>query len=431
MEFSDLPRFEDFVSGVFSVLGHLKVWRKNDISPVRRIFDFLLVAYLMFFNVLLISSEFLDVGNCYDLSSFAAHINPLFLHCLGFFKWSYCILHHRDIVELVECMERCHNLSMKINLQDIELQRYKLKLLTCQKNSTLFMNAWFCVAIGGVIQWCTNPVIYDFYEQYYDGKIIQSNAMRRLPYPGLFLWEINSISRYITSFVFQLWGGIGSTVGVAVFDVLTLTFMMYICVQLEYLKDTLTDKSIERKCVYNKIQIYELEKKLKNCVEHHSEILIFIIKLEKFTTGPMFVQCIGTITALCLISFEASTIQFNGSIEPIMKTIMMVEYWSSIVAELFLYCYIASKIGQLGMDVGQAVYASKWEQSYVAYSMDIESKRTISTITTIIQFSIMRAQRPILITGGGFYILCLPTFKALVGLSVSNALILRQLQEDN
>ncbi|XP_063974757.1 odorant receptor 45b-like isoform X2 [Diachasmimorpha longicaudata] len=328
-------------------------------------------------------------------------------------------------------MERCHNLSMKINLQDIELQRYKLKLLTCQKNSTLFMNAWFCVAIGGVIQWCTNPVIYDFYEQYYDGKIIQSNAMRRLPYPGLFLWEINSISRYITSFVFQLWGGIGSTVGVAVFDVLTLTFMMYICVQLEYLKDTLTDKSIERKCVYNKIQIYELEKKLKNCVEHHSEILIFIIKLEKFTTGPMFVQCIGTITALCLISFEASTIQFNGSIEPIMKTIMMVEYWSSIVAELFLYCYIASKIGQLGMDVGQAVYASKWEQSYVAYSMDIESKRTISTITTIIQFSIMRAQRPILITGGGFYILCLPTFKALVGLSVSNALILRQLQEDN
>ncbi|XP_015121344.1 odorant receptor 13a-like [Diachasma alloeum] len=430
MEFWDIPRFEDFVSGIFSILGHLKVWRKNDISRVRRMFDLLLVAYLMFFNVLLIVSEFLDAGNYYDLSSFAAHINPLFLHCLGLFKWSYCILHHGEIVELVKCMENCHNLCKRINLQDIEYQKYKLKLFRCQKNSTLFMNVWFFVAIGGVMQWCTNPVMYDFYEQYYGGKIIQSSAMRRLPYPGLFPWEINSISRYIMSFAFQLWGGIGSTVGVAVFDILNLTFMMYICVQLDYLKDTLLDKNKEQNYICNKIQIYELEEKLKNCIRHHDKILIFLTKLEKFSTGPMFVQCVGTIIALCLISFEASTIQFNGSIEPIMKTIMMFEYWSSIVAELFLYCYIASKIGDLGTDVGQAIYASNWEQSYVEYSVDNKSKRKISAITNIIQFSIMRAQRPILITGGGFYILCLPTFKALVGLSVSNALILRQLQED-
>nr|WHS04437.1 odorant receptor 34 [Psyttalia incisi] len=311
MEFWDIPRFEDFVGGIFSVLGHLKVWRENNISRIRGIFDLSFVIYLMFFNVLLIISEGSDVRNYYDLSSFAAHINPLFLHCMGLIKWSYCIIYHEDIVDLVKCMQRCHDVCKTVNLQDIAHQKYKSKLFKCQNNSTLFMNIWFFVAIGGVMQWCTNPVIYDFYEQYYGGTVIPSHGMRRLPYPGLFLWEINSISRYIMTFAFQLWGGIGSSIGVAVFDVLNVTFMMYICVQLDYLKGALMDQNEEQNGQYHKAQVFKLEKKLVNCIRHHSAILTFLKRLEAFSTGPMFVQCLGSILALCLISFEASTIQFN------------------------------------------------------------------------------------------------------------------------
>uniref|UniRef100_A0A0C9RJN2 Odorant receptor n=1 Tax=Fopius arisanus TaxID=64838 RepID=A0A0C9RJN2_9HYME len=340
-----LPSFQYFGRDIFELLGNLRVWSCH--SRDRRVFHLIFVAYLFALNFLLIISEILDVGNYHDLSSFAAHINPLFLHFLGLFKWSYCIIRRADIVGLVECMERCHLLAQQINLQDVDCWEYRLKLNRCQKYSTLFMNVWLFVAIGGVCQWCTNPIVYDFYEQYYSGKIIESSAMRRLPYPGLFPWEINSISRYVMCFAFQLWGGIASTVGVAVFDILNLTFMMYACAQLNHLKDTLIAKSEKPDESYNKIQIHQLGEKLMRCIRHHCQVLIFLKKLEEFSSGPMFVQCLGIIVALCLISFEASTIQFNGSIEPVMKTIMMFEYWCSIVAELFLYCYMASELGQL------------------------------------------------------------------------------------
>lgn len=66
----------------------------------------------------------------------------------------------------------------------------------------------------------------------------------------------------------------------------------------------------------------------------------------------------------------------------------------------------------------------------------------------MIQFSLMRAQKPIIFKGGLFYILSLETYKAvskklisivipqlinllkLIGFSLSNAVILRQVSED-
>ncbi|XP_034949614.1 odorant receptor 67c-like [Chelonus insularis] len=158
----------------------------------------------------------------------------------------------------------------------------------------------------------------------------------------------------------------------------------------------------------------------------------FIQKTNETFDYPLFIQCVTSTIGLCLVSLEASTIQLNSSINCIMKMINMLEYWIGITSSLFIYCYLGTTIRELGLRVADAIYLSNWNQliydnTYSKY----HNQPTSNQIKYIIRTVLMRSQRPIIINGGLFYILSLQTFKALVGCSLSNAIILRELSEDD
>lgn len=66
------------------------------------------------------------------------------------------------------------------------------------------------------------------------------------------------------------------------------------------------------------------------------------------------------------------------------------------------------------MKTADAIYVCNWEQSMVNYRDNFtgEHRDEILEINQMVKFSIMRAQKPIIINGGLFYVLSLQTFKA-------------------
>ncbi|XP_053593490.1 uncharacterized protein LOC128667463 [Microplitis demolitor] len=82
-----------------------------------------------------------------------------------------------------------------------------------------------------------------------------------------------------------------------------------------------------------------------------------------------------------------------------------------------------------GLKTADAIYSCNWERSMVNHKGKFSDKHRQITveINQMINFSLMRAQKPIFFNGGLFYILSLQTFKAITGFALSNAVVLRQL----
>ncbi|XP_015121343.1 odorant receptor 13a [Diachasma alloeum] len=423
-----IPTFKAFVSHVFVTLSHLKILKNSNSSKSTKIIDTCGTTCLLMLNFLLVVSEAIDVKNSYDLPSFAARFNPLLFHLLGLIKWTYCLTHLADIEKLIVNMELCHEMCQKIDSNDEDKGRYRMKMTDCQRSSKLFVNIWLLVCVFGVVQWCANPIIYDLYDDLYGERSINSTFSRHLPYPGCFPWEMNNLFMYIIYFTFQFVGGIGAGIGIGAYDILSITFIMYTCIHLDYLSETLS-ASEERICYRDRSsKSHSFERKLKSCLEHHNQILEVFEKIKTITSFPLLVQCLDTIIGLCLVSLEASTTEINSGVECLMKLLSTAEYWSGINIELFFYCYFATKICEMGAGISDAFYCCKWEQS--AGENESNSLQRIKE-NKMVAMGIMRAQKPMEIAGGPFYVLSLKTFRTLTSMSLSNALILRQLSNQD
>ncbi|KAH0567448.1 hypothetical protein KQX54_010057 [Cotesia glomerata] len=356
---------------------------------------------LSFFLILSIA---VDIKNSHDLSSFAK-LDPLCFHLIGFSKWITGLFHLNEIKDLVLRMKRCHKLCLNYNESEMDYQHYNTKIIKFNNYMKKFTYLWLLICVGGMIQWCFNPIIQDFLLEFFCEKKINSSSSRTLPFPGAFPWIIDSTLRYILTFTFQFFSSLSTAFELAVFDVLNVILLANVCFNFQHLNEILA--------------------------KNHADIMIvrFIAKLKDVFSYPMFIVCLDSTIALCLVSFEASTIKINSSVESITKLINMVQYWIGIVTELFIYCFLATKIEDLGLKTADAIYVCNWEQSMVNYRDNFigEHRDEILEINQMVKFSIMRAQKPIIINGGLFYVLSLQTFKALVGLSLSNAIVLRQL----
>ncbi|XP_074102672.1 odorant receptor 13a-like [Cotesia typhae] len=393
-----------------------------------------MILILITLSFFLILSIVVDIKNSHDLSSFAK-LDPLCFHLIGFSKWITGLFHLNEIKDLVLRMKRCHKLCLNYNESETDYQQYNTKIIKFNNYIKKFTYLWLLICIGGMIQWCFNPIIQDFFLEIFEEKKINSTSSRTLPFPGEFPWIIDSTLKYILTFTFQFFSSLSTAFELAIFDVLNVILLANVCFNFQHLNEILAknhaDIMIMRFSSDDKSTL-KFKSKLKNCIVHHQEVLIFIAKLKDVFSYPMFIVCLDSTIALCLVSFEASTIKINSSVESITKLINMVQYWIGIVTELFIYCFLATKIEDLGLKTADAIYVCNWEQSMVNYRDNFtgEHRDEILEINQMVKFSIMRAQKPIIINGGLFYVLSLQTFKALVGLSLSNAIVLRQLAEE-
>ncbi|XP_043267802.1 odorant receptor 85b-like [Venturia canescens] len=430
----EAPAFEIYSGDLLNFMRYCKIWKADKFSAIKNALVRLTVGILLASDVAIIVTTLIDFKNASnDLTSFAAYVGPLCLQCIGLMKWSYCIWKVNEIAQLVGILKRCHYFALKINENDSGWKKYKREMRSTRLHYLTFLYGWLWLCVYGVLHWCSNPIILEMKESGFGGKGLMDEdnstgtRARYLPYLGWRPWDVSDNTGYFCLFFVQFIGGLSSALGSITYDVFYIASLMMICAHLRYLNDSLTDVKTEGSLRSN-VGNLKFELKLKNCVDHHNEILTFLDALEILASPAMFVQCFENIIVLCLVSLEASTVQVNTSLKTIMKLWSMLEYFLSVIAQLFVYCYYATEIRTLGLQIADSVYLSDWEQ-VTCSNTEWDDDRPTWRIHYFIQMFMLRSQKAIILTGGPFYVLSLETFKSIVGLAMSNSVILRQVVE--
>lgn len=115
-------------------------------------------------------------------------------------------------------------------------------MVDTQRQLIFFTKIWFVFVLCGTTQYCANPMIESYLKIIYNQNDGNTTKIKSLPFPAWSPTKINNDFQYIGYFTFQFIGGLGSSIGIAVFDVLSTNFMMFVCVQLSCLNDTLSEK---------------------------------------------------------------------------------------------------------------------------------------------------------------------------------------------
>ncbi|XP_018393059.1 PREDICTED: odorant receptor 13a-like [Cyphomyrmex costatus] len=235
-----------------------------------------------------------------------------------------------------------------------------------------------------------------------------------------------SLENYITNLLLVI-GGISATLGNIFYDAFYVTMLMVICAQFQYINMILAKTNFDN----IPETIFVLESKLKNCVDCHTEIIKFLKMLQTFSGPTMFVQCIETLVIICLVSFEASMIKIAIDMESTLKLWSLFEYFLCAAFELYLFCFFATQLEHLGLQIAHSVYSCGWE--LIAFTkkeqVDFKKQLKLCDIGRLVQTIMVQAQRPIVLTGGPFYVLSLETFRVIMGMAMSNCIMLRTISD--
>ncbi|KAM0724664.1 hypothetical protein ACS0PU_009048 [Formica fusca] len=107
--------------------------------------------------------------------------------------------------------------------------------------------------------------------------------------------------------------------------------------------------------------MFILGRKLRHCVDCHAEIIKFLKTLQTFCGSVMFIQCVETLVLICLVSFEASTIKIKIDMESVFKLWALLEYFLCASVQLYVFCFFATQLGHLGLQIADSVYFCVWE----------------------------------------------------------------------
>lgn len=121
----------------------------------------------------------------------------------------------------------------------VDNHQYITKVLKFKGYMIKFTYLWLLICVGGMTQWCLNPVIYDLLNDFYGGVKINSTSSRSLPFPGAFPWTIDNTSKYILTFTFQLFSSLSTAFELAIFDILNVIFLANVCLNFQHLNENL------------------------------------------------------------------------------------------------------------------------------------------------------------------------------------------------
>ncbi|XP_050450947.1 odorant receptor 4-like isoform X1 [Cataglyphis hispanica] len=421
---------EYYISDLLVILGYARIW-PVDFSLCKMLFSTGVIIILISANSLILLAEIVQLTMINDLKLFANIIGVICLHLAGLIKWCYCIKGNRQIVDIAIKLEKCHVLCQQIDNSKEGCRMYRNEMEYARRCSSYFIYGWACPCIYGVLHWCTNPFLLGTWALKQMNSTNHTFIKRSLPYIGWYPLNTDDIYNYIYLYVMQVIGGLSSVFGNIFYDTFYVTMLMIVCAQFQYINTALQRINFDNNVPE---AMFILERKLKNCVDCHAEIIKFLKTLQTFCGPAMFMQCVETLVLLCLVSFEASTIKIAIDKESIFKLWSLLEYFLSASIQLYVFCFFATQLKYLGLQIAYSVYFCGWEFIIFNERKD-QSKNNIGkqlklcNIDRLVQMIMVRAQEPIILTGGPFYVLSLETFRVIISLAMSNSVMLRTISD--
>nr|QHN69096.1 odorant receptor 10 [Sirex noctilio] len=385
-----------------------------------------IIVTLMIFDFLLLASELINMKNAPNMEILVINIDGIWMHFTGFVKWSYYTWNMTKFMDNYDTLKKCHLLCKKVNKCDSGYTKFQTKMEKARLNCKIFMYSFIGFFCYGAVHWMMNPLFIQSYQSGVTNNV--TSKIRQLPFHSQIPWNIDHLFGYSCAYTAQLIGEMGSVFGNCSMDVFYVGSLMIACAQLEYLNYSLADEEniefVNRFLTRN----IDLEKKLKECVIYHQAILKYLKSFEELISLPMFIHCIYTTGALCLISFQASIISETTDLASVIKLWSLVEYFLFTCYQCFCFCFYASYIATVGLQVANSAYYSSWEliMHNKHEKFNNIGRSEIRNVKCFMQMIIMRSQQPILLNAGPFYVLSLETFKALLGMAISYSIVLRR-----
>ncbi|XP_011874601.1 PREDICTED: odorant receptor 4-like isoform X2 [Vollenhovia emeryi] len=303
---------------------------------------------------------------------------------------------------------------------------YRNEMEHVRKYSNFFVWWWTFACVYGVLHWCANPLLLEWAPDQIN-SINHTFKNRILPFVGWYPLNTDNVYNYACLYLMQIIGGISPALGIVCYDAFYVTVLMVICAQFQYINTIMVKIDFDN----GSETMFILESKLKACVDCHTEIIKFLKMLQTFSSPTMFAQCIETLVILCLVSFEASVIKIALDMESILKLWALLEYFLCAAFQLYFFCFFATRLEHLGLQIAHSVYSCGWE--FVDFEkkaqVDFRKQSKHCDIGRLVQTIMVRAQRSIVLTGGPFYVLSLETFRVIMSMAMSNSVMLRTISE--
>ncbi|KAI4482210.1 hypothetical protein M0804_008761 [Polistes exclamans] len=223
-----------------------------------------------------------------------------------------------------------------------------------------------------------------------------------LPYKTRPIIEINGSTTYILNCLYQVIILPLITFGSVGFDCFFITLSLHVTAQLCLLnsrvKSALEDP--------NGCQIG-----MKKLIDKHHRLISLVDILEDAFNLAILEHLIGTIFNLCISGYNTIVRSSSGKF---LELFLFTVFSSIILSTLFVYCYIGECIIQESTNFAVAFYDYEW---YNISPIDLK----------MVLICMIRANKPLQLTSGKFFVLSLCTFTDILKTSLGYLSVLRTL----
>ncbi|XP_032669647.1 odorant receptor 82a-like [Odontomachus brunneus] len=186
---------------------------------------------------------------------------------------------------------------------------------------------------------------------------------------------------------------------------LAAVFAMHACGQLNVVMSRLEElDGKEEGC-------HVVQRKLANLIERHLRALRFLSRMEIIMRQVCFVELVGCTFNLCMLGYYTITEWHEESTNTLITYIIV---FTSMMFNIFIFCYIGDLVTEQCKKVGEAAYMTNWYQ--------LPRKTVLGLILIILRSSIV-----IKITAGKIFHMSIPTFGTVIRTSMAYLNMLRTL----
>ncbi|CAL7938187.1 unnamed protein product [Xylocopa violacea] len=185
-------------------------------------------------------------------------------------------------------------------------------------------------------------------------------------------------------------------------DLMFIGITFHLCGQVEVLKLDFSRLAGEGERV---------AKRFRGLVKRHIYLLKLANMLNETISSILVVQLFSSCILICISGFQCILALSVGNMVLVIKAFMVM---SALLVQLLVYSYVGDYLNRRMESVGNTVYSCSW------YDLP-------SSVAKDIVYVIMRAQDPVQLSAGNFFIVNLETYMSILKTSVSYLSVLRLL----
>ncbi|XP_015517776.2 uncharacterized protein LOC107222784 [Neodiprion lecontei] len=223
-----------------------------------------------------------------------------------------------------------------------------------------------------------------------------------LPYHMRMFHDVSQLHSYALTYAAQLPFVFIASFGHTGPDCLIVTLMLHVCGQLAVLGERIGNMSTDYQ---------ECGLAIEKCVRKHVRLIRMAKDLEESYNVILLVQLIGGTVLICILTYNVLANTGRGQKAHFLTFSL---YVLSVLLLIYVYCFVGESLIQESTKVHRALTQCAWHEMPLKYEK-------------MIIICMGRAQQPLILTAGKFYIFSMKNFTAILRTSMAYLSVLRSL----